>query len=473
MQGLKFVLINPNRLIRRGNIWNAVNSITPPLGLAILTSLLENAGHEVDLVDANALGLTTPEIISRIESDVEIIGLPSTTVEIEDVIDLAREIRRNFRNARILMGGVHPTVFHDALTAQGTCDLVIRGEGEDAILSLAERHSLESIPNLTWRTSEGKIVVNPMSGSYVDLDTLPFPAYHKLPMKNYHSALGAAKQNPSIGMITSRGCPGKCKFCYSGMYGSRIRMTSAQRVFEHILYLRNNYGIREISFYDDTFTTNKRRIVNLCDLLLSEKVNMSWSCFARVDSVNPDLLAHMKKAGCHQISFGFESADESVLKAINKRVNLDKVSNAISWTKRAGIDIRGAFMIGNPGENEESIRKTIEYSKKIGIQFAIYNISTPFPGTDLFRWAKEKGLLKHTRWGLYDLAHPVLDLPTVSSQTVQEYYHKAYREVYFRPSYILKRILSLRTKYEFKTHLSAFLGILSTSLKRKAYEQPV
>ena len=239
---------------------------------------------------------------------------------------------------------------------------------------------------------------------------------------------------------------------------------------EHILYVKSAYGIREISFYDDTFTTNRKRVEKLCKLMISEKVHMSWSCFARVDSVNPEILRLMKQAGCHQICYGFESADEDILKAINKRINTNDVINAVSWTKKAGIDIRGAFMLGNPGETEKSIRKTIEYSKKIGIQFAMYNITTPFPGTALFDWANEKGFIKHTDWNLYDLAHPIMELPTISSEAVQKSYHKAYKEYYLRPAYIIQRLLSIQTRDELKTYIKVFAGILSMLKKgRKGY----
>jgi len=458
---MKFLFINPNRLIERKNIWSVVNSITPPLGIATLTAVLENEGCEAEIIDAAALNLEIPEILSRIPPDINIIGLTATTPEIESVISIAKSIRNQFPEIKILLGGVHPTIFHEMLVEEGHCDMVVRGEGEDTILAIARKLPLETIPNLTWRSPEGNVVANPQRDTFVNLDELPFPSYRKLPMKKYRSALGAAKLSPSIGMITSRGCPGKCTFCFSGMFGSRIRLMSPEKIMEHILYVKSAYGIREISFYDDTFTTNRKRVEKLCKLMISEKVHMSWSCFARVDSVNPEILRLMKQAGCHQICYGFESADEDILKAINKRISTNDVINAVSWTKKAKIDIRGAFMLGSPGETERSIRKTIEYSKKIGIQFAIYNITTPFPGTALFDWANEKGFIKHTDWNLYDLSHPIMELPTIASEAVQKSYHKAYKEYYLRPAYIIQRLLSIQTRDELKTYIKVFAGILS------------
>jgi radical SAM superfamily enzyme YgiQ (UPF0313 family) len=465
---MKFVFINPNRSIEKGNIWNVVNSLTPPMGLACLSSVLEEKGFEADIIDASALDLSFNEIVSSIKGHIDYVGISSTTVEIEDAIDLARGLRRTFPEVMILMGGVHPTIFHESLVGDGICDMVIRGEGEEVIIDIAQGRNLEEVPNLTWRSPSGDVVVNPQVNRYVDLEKLPIPSYHKLPMDLYQAALGAAKRSPSMGMITSRGCPGKCTFCYSGMHGKRIRMQSAEKVFEQILFLKKNYGIREISFYDDTFTTNKKRVERLCDLLLENRTNITWSCFARADMVNPDLLRKMKRAGCHQVGYGFESADEEVLKAINKRVNTGQINEAVAWTRDAGINVRGAFMLGNPGETEESIERTIAYAIKIGIQFAMFNITTPFPGTALYESAVEQGMVMHTNWSRYDLSHSVLNLPSVRPDTVESYYSKAYRAFYMRPAYILQRILSIQSWYELKIHFKAFLGMLNGVLiKRK------
>jgi len=438
-----------------------VNSVTPPLGLATLAAVLDTHAFEAEIIDAAAEELGIPAILARIGTDAAMIGLSATTPEIDRVAEVAQELRRHRPNATILLGGVHPTLFHESLVRDGVCDMVVRGEGEAAVLALAKQSPLDTIPGLTWRAADGSVVINPPATGYVVLDELPFPSYQKLPMRFYRSALGAAKRSPSIGLITSRGCPGTCTFCYSGMFGQKIRFMSAERVLEHMLFLKHTYGIREISFYDDTFTANRKRIEKLCELLLSGNAQLSWSCFARVDTVEPALLALMKKAGCHQIGFGFESADENILKAINKRIGTSDINRAVSWTREAGLDIRGAFMIGNPGETEESVNRTIEYSKKLGIQYAVYNITTPFPGTELSRWAGEQGFVKHTQWGLYDLAHPILELPTISSDAVLKAYQRAYREFYLRPSYILRRLASIRTREDFLTYANAFRGILS------------
>ena len=458
---MRFLLINPNRHIAGSNIWSVINSVTPPMGLAMLSAVLESAGHGTDIVDAYAENLDDDQILSAVAHDTDIIGITATTSEIDGAVDLSRTVRNHFPEKKILMGGVHPTVFHESLVADGVCDMVIRGEGEKAILRLARGAPLKDIPNLTWKSADGEVVVNRGGDEFMPIDELPMPSYHKLPMRKYRSAIGAAKRSPSIGMITSRGCPGKCTFCYSGMFGKKIRFLTAENICRQILHLQSAYGIREISFYDDTFTANLKRIERLCDLLLANRVDITWSCFARVDSVKPAILKRMKEAGCHQIMYGFETTDEGILRAINKKTGTARYADVVSWTRDAGIDIRGAFMLGSPGETEASMEATIEYAKKIDIRYAIFNITTPFPGTALFDWASGHGYLGHRRWAEYDLSHAILNLPTISPAAVQSGYQKAYRDFYFRKSYILSHLLSIRTVDNLKIHAAAALKIFT------------
>ena len=464
---MRFLFINPNRRIARSNIWSLVNSVTPPLGLAILCAVLDANGHESGIIDAYAENLQTEDIMSAVSTDIDVIGITATTPEIESAAIIAKSIRKRFPDKKIIMGGVHPTVFHQNLVEEDICDMVVRGEGEQAILLIAAKTPMQNIPNLTWKSADGKVIVNPQKEEYVHLDDLPMPSYNKLPMRRYRSAIGAAMRSPSVGMITSRGCPGKCTFCYSGMFGEKIRYLSAENVYQQIIYLQTNYGIREISFYDDTFTANLRRVEQLCQLIISNHIDISWSCFARVDTVNPGILQLMKNAGCHQIMYGFETTDENILKAVNKRVKLNQYENVISWTRDAQIDIRGAFMLGSPEETQASMRATIAYAKKIDIQYAIFNITTPFPGTELFNWAVQTGTLRHKRWAEYDLSHVILSLPSVSPQKVQDYYKKAYREFYFRLSYILPRLLNIKTMDDLRMYFTAAKGFILNVLKGK------
>lgn len=464
---MRFLLVNPARNVEKDNIWSIVKSSTPPIGLAVLAALLEQRGVPVDIIDAQALQLTNEEVVDLAcaNGTYDIIGLTATTPEITSAINTAQLMRNAFPEARILFGGVHPTLFHRELVEAGIADFVIRGEGEEPIPMLATAVSLHEVPSLTWRSDSGEVVVNPLTEGLADLNSLPLPAYHKLPMERYHSALGAARRSPSLGMITSRGCPGTCTFCYSGMFGKKIRYVSADLVFEHILFLKKQYGIREISFYDDTFTSNKRRVIDLCTRLIKERLDISWSCFARVDTVDQELLNVMQRAGCHQIMYGFESGDDSVLMILNKRVTSNNYSDIVRMTRAAGIDIRGAFMIGSPGESEQSLISTIQFSTSLNIQFAIFNITTPYPGTELYAWAEKNDFLIHRNWEQYDLAHAVMKLPTLSKEMIQKYYRQAYRTFYFRPTYILRRLPGIFSPALITAGWEVFSGLFQNWLK--------
>jgi anaerobic magnesium-protoporphyrin IX monomethyl ester cyclase len=372
---------------------------------------------------------------------------------------IAKKVRERLPHVKIIMGGAHPTIFHDELVRNNICDMVIRNEGESPIMELAKNTSYQLIPNLTWRNSVNEVIINPDSTKYVNLDKLPMPAYEKLPMLLYHSALGAARQEPAIGMITSRGCPGKCTFCFPGMFGSQIRIMSAPRIIQHIEHLQRNYGIREISFYDDTFTASNKNVAELCQLILKKEIKLSWSCFTRLDTVTPELLLLMKKAGCHQIMYGFETTNECILKTINKQTTLRQFQNVLAWTRAAKINVRGAFMLGNPGETESSMDKTINFAKNAGIKYAVFNITTPYPGTTLYKEFLQKNSLLHQDWNLYDRAQPILKLDTVSDEIVQKYYYKSYRDFYLRPTYILRHIFSIRTLSELRIYTKAAFKI--------------
>lgn len=456
---MNFVFINPPRNIAANNIWRIINSENPPLGLALLSAIWDAQGHTSQIIDAAALQLKIPEIIALINPVTDFVGITATTPEISRALVIARKVREVFPSIKIIMGGVHPTVFHEELVRDKFCDMVIRNEGEIPITELAKGTPYNLIPNLTWRKSNNEVVVNPDAATYVDLNNLPFPAYDKLPMNLYHSALGAAIQKPSIGMITSRGCPGKCTFCFSGMFGSPIRFMSPARIIEHIEHLQNNYGIREISFYDDTFTVNQKNVAELCQLMIAKNLKLSWSCFARLDAVTPELLLLMKEAGCHQIMYGFETIDENILKNINKGINLTQFQKAIDWTKAAKINIRGAFMLGNPGETLASMERTINYAKTIRIPFAIFNITTPYPGTAMYNEFASKNLLLHRNWEIYNLAEPILKLDTVSAEAVKQFYYKAYRDFYLRPDFILRHIFAKNTLAELLIYVKAILRI--------------
>ncbi len=457
---LDILFINPPWYKKSGNIWKNISACLPPFGLALLASLAREKGFKVSILDCNALRLGLDKIEEYLPTSVpRFIGITATTVLISNALELAQIIKKKYPETKIIMGGVHPTIRPEEVLNFEVVDYLVMGEGEDSFLELLSDRNLAEIKGIGFK-SNGKPIINPPREIIPDINVFPIPAYDLLPMDKYYSAPGSYKRLPSLGMITSRGCPGRCTFCKGNILGERIRFRSAQKIFDEIIFLQKNYGIRDICFYDDTFTAHKQNVKDFCDLILKKNLDLTWSCFSRVDTVDFETLKKMKKAGCHQIMYGVESAEPKILENLNKRFTLQKVEETIFATKKAGIDTRLAFMIGSPGETEETIKKTIKYAIYLDPDFVSFNITTPYPGTEMFSWADKNKFLIHKDWQRYDLATPVMELTTISSEKVLSYYKKSHRQFYLRPSYILKRLTKIRNIEDLKMHIKSFINLV-------------
>jgi anaerobic magnesium-protoporphyrin IX monomethyl ester cyclase len=343
----------------------------------------------------------------------------------------------------VVLGGVHPTVLPEEVLAEKAVDIVVRGEGEKTILDIAAGMPLTDIKGISYRDQK-TVIHNPDQELIADLDTIPLPAYHLLPMDKYRPAAGAAKQLPATSVLATRGCPGRCTFCYR-IFGPRLRFRSGSLVAEEVKLLQDRYGFKEICFYDDTFTALKKEVYSFCRSLSELGMSLTWSCFSRIDHFNKDLFQTMKNSGCHQIMYGVETLSSEILNNINKRLNPERVRKVIRYTQSIGIQVRAAFMLGNPGETEQTLKETICDAIRLDPDLAIFNITTPYPGTEMYAWADMNNYLRTKNWDDYDLSTPVMELPTVSSQVVRSYYQNAHKRFYFRPSYIFRRIAKLRS----------------------------
>jgi radical SAM superfamily enzyme YgiQ (UPF0313 family) len=434
----------------------------PPLGLAWMAAVLERQGHHVHILDAHAERVNIDRFPDRLRElgQFNIIGITATTALINNALEIARMAKAQQPASKVVLGGVHPTVLPEEVLAEKAVDLVVRGEGENTILDIASEKPFTEIDGISFRIDR-QVQHNPERALIKNLDTIGMPAWHLLPMDKYYPAAGTSKRLPAISMLTTRGCPGRCTFCYR-IFGQRLRVRSGRKIAEEVKYLQDNYGIREICFYDDTFTVHKKEVYAFCQGLDELGVDITWSCFSRVDTVNEDLLATMKECGCHQIMYGIESASPAILKNIGKRTESVKAEEAVRITRKVGIDVRAAFMLGNPGETKETLEETLTYAIKLNPEIAIFNITTPFPGTEMFDWAKANGYLTTTDWEDYDLANPVMELPTISSEQIQQFYQKAYRKFFLRPSYLAMRIAKIRSVVDLIDAGRALKAVVST-----------
>jgi len=458
---MKVLLIDPPRTpISDGNIWKTLKRNLPSLGLFYIASLLEDNGHSPKIVDLNIEVFNRDGFVRMVkEEGFELIGITATTVQINSALFIAKTIKDAFPDKKIVMGGPHPNVMLEDVLAEDVVDYVVRGEGEFTMLELAGEKDLPDIQGLSYKSGR-KIISNPRRPPIKDLDKLPFPARHLVSMYKYGPTPGNYKRLPAFSMITSRGCPGKCTFCNTDIFGKSIRFRSARNIADEIIHLIDEYRIKEISFYDDTFTISRANIEELSRIIMSERIDITWSCMSRIDCVNLQLLKLMKQAGCHSICYGIESSDEKILSNIKKRIKLSHVPEVIRWTKQAGIDVRISLMLGSPGETEKTLKNNIRYAVSLKPDLFIYNITTPFPGTEMFKWAKDKGYLKTLDWDDYDLGKVVMNLPDLRPETVEKYYRLAYRRSYIRPSYVFQRLKKIDSYESFVMHFKIFKEML-------------
>ena len=321
---LDMLFIDPPWIIEnKDNIWRNIGSCLPNLGIAYIASVLEKDGKDIAILDCTAEGLFN---IHNIENRLKeypsprFIGITSTTPLINNGFKIAKLCKQIFPDASIVFGGVHPSVMTEETLVNSVVDFVVRDEGEMTVRELVDGISPSQIDGLSWKDN-GKIIHNSQRQLIKDLNKIPPPAYHLLPMKKYRPAIGSYKRLPAMSMFATRGCPGRCTFCHRTFYG-KLRARSARNIIEEIMILKRNYGIKEITFYDDTFTTFKNVISEFCERIIYDKVDITWSCFTRVNHIDIEILKCMKEAGCHLVLFGVESADEQILKNINKKVSL-------------------------------------------------------------------------------------------------------------------------------------------------------
>ena len=250
-------------------------------------------------------------------------------------------------------------------------------------------------------------------------------------------------------------------FCSASViWGSKYRYRSPENIVAEIEECIEKFNIREFSITDELFTISRERVVLFCEKVLSEKLNIAWVCMSRAGYVDKEMLEIMKKAGCREISFGLESGDEEMLARIHKQNTLEAARKSIHLVKEAGIKTHASFMIGNLGESENSIRKTIDFAKELNTDIAAFFIASPLPGTELYKDARRLSYIRSdAEWKDFSplsKTKPVLQLPNLSPEDLQKWHRRAIKEYYLRPRYILKRIFSLKGRIDF---LNLFDGV--------------
>lgn len=372
-------------------------NIVPPLGLASIAAFLDQEKIENDIIDCYANPDSDALILEYVRTQKpDFIGFSCTTSSFFDGVRIARLAKAILPTLKIVFGGVHVSSLKEAILQE--CDIIdycVIGEGEQTLKELlcSEVDRLSEVKNIVFRKTDGTVVFTGLRKKQMDLDTLPFPAYHKLagypdsyklPIFNYPKA-------PNASCISSRGCPYSCSYCDRSVFQKSFRYNSAQYLYNHLKYLKDTFGIKHIIFYDDQFTFNRKRVEEFTSLMIDNQLDMTFNCAARAEHLDFELLKQMKAAGCWMISLGIETGDPDLLAQHRQNPDLEMMRDKIDLIKKAGIRVKGLLMMGLPGETEESIRRSQQYVYSLPIDDFNLAKFTPFPGSPIYKEIKEQG----------------------------------------------------------------------------------
>lgn len=438
----------------------------PPLGILYIASHAEKyTDHKIEILDmiVEEMGYDTLENeIKRRKPDV--VGVTTTTFTLIDSVIVAKIIKNVDKDIKIIFGGPHAHIYPEETINIPEVDFLVLGEGEITFTELLQKidnyEELKEVKGIVFKHG-GKIVNTGFKGFIGDLDSLPFPARHLTPYKKYYSLI--AQRNPITTMLTSRGCPYRCLFCYRPHMGKKFRARSPGNVVEEMEECRN-MGIHEILIYDDTFNIDRKRVLDICTLIKERGLDIYFDIRARIDRINKEMLIALKKAGCVRIHYGVESANQRILNILRKDITIEQVEKIIKMTRDVGIETLAYFMIGNPTETREEILNTIKFAKKLKPDYCHFSVTTPFPATPLYELGLEKGIF-NDYWKDFAM-NPTEDfIPELWEENFNrdeligllEY---GYKSFYIRPSYVFKEILKVRSFEDFKRKAKAGLRIL-------------
>jgi anaerobic magnesium-protoporphyrin IX monomethyl ester cyclase len=463
---MKITLINPpfekEYSVGESKSVRYVLNVVQPLGLAYLANVLEENKFAVDMFDFT-VSKWDKNAKKRIASgEPKIIGLTATTPGFETAKYIAGELKKELPEAIFVIGGAHITAMPYQAMDESCFDAGIIGEGEQTFLELAkhvqENGTLGSVNGIIFRDKQNYIIT-PKREFIADLDSIPFPARHLLPaLGRYRPTPASYKRLPVATIMTSRGCPSQCVFCFRGIFGNAFRQRSAENILAEVDEVVNRYGAREIRFFDDLFTLDKERTYQVC--LGMRKRKIPWTCLTAVNAVTKDLLGEMKNSGCWQVLYGLESGSERMLGLLKKGNTIQQNSRAVGLAQEAGLSVRADFIVGTPGETKDSMRETLKFALDMDLDYAHFNKFVPFPGTELYSKLVSQGhKFDFKKCSIIDHSALVYVPEGISRQEYREFLDSSFRKFYLRPKYIFKRLLSINSMDELIGQIRGLLAI--------------
>ncbi len=467
----------------KSSVWTSPELL--PLGLAYLAAMLERAGHSVRIYDAVAEDEPLEAVLDQAISagrPYDLVGVTAVTPLIKEAWAVAALAKQ--RGAVTVLGGPHPTILPDESLARPEVDLVVRGEGEEAIVEIAEAlesskfhvpsfaltgsspkgsTSFAGILSLSYKDERGQIVHNPLRPLRTDLDSLPFPAHHLFNVERYSNLQpltdGQHKNPRAFTIMTSRGCPYSCIYCSKAIEGKVWRPRSVASVVAEWRWLSEDMRATEIGVADDVFNIRLDRAKDICRALIAEGLTrVPWITIhgIRADHTDLELFQLMKRSGCRRVGFGVESGNQRVLDGLKKHQSIADVRTAFRLARQAGLQTMGFFMFGLPGENEAAMDDTIRLALELDPDMANFMITSPFPGTELYDLVRREGRLFSHDWADFAIHedHARYEIGEVTAELVVRKWHEAYRRFYLRPGRLARQALQPDTWRRLPTYLN-------------------
>jgi len=423
-----------------------------PFWLAYAVGILDKEREfEINAIDAPAESYSLNKTIEKIFQFVpRLVIIDTSTPSIYNDINIAQKIKERLPSTFIVLVGTHPSALpEETLKLNNKIDAVARREYDYTIRDLAyclkNEGDLKKVDGLVFK-KDNRIIYNKPRTLIENLDEIPFVSQVYKKYFNIKNYFFAASDYPMVMIITGRGCPHQCFFCVypQTFHSRRYRLRSPENVVNEFEYIiRNLPQVREIGIEDDTFTANRQRTIEICQLIIERDIKIKWYCNVRPD-LDLETMKWMNKAGCHLLTVGFESGNQQILNNIHKGIQIEQIREFVKNTKKTGLLVHGCFMAGNPGETKETMEQTLKFAKELNCDSMQFYPLMIYPGTEAYQWAKESGYLttlNYEKWanqeGMYN---SVLNLPNLTSQEILDYCNRATKEYYLRPAYISMKL---------------------------------
>jgi radical SAM superfamily enzyme YgiQ (UPF0313 family) len=467
---MNVTLINPPITAgeRYGSVVKEGGGRQAPLGICYIAAVLEKNGINVSVIDAEAESLSYEQVIQRMERfKTNFVGITSTTVAFHRALELAKLIKEEKKDLFVLIGGPHISSIPMHAMAFDCFDAAVYGEGEyttlDVVNAVKDGKSIKNIPGVVYREN-GEVKLSERREYIEDLDELPYPARHLLPDKNlYNPPPMNYLKRPVLSVVTSRGCPNQCIFCDKAVFGNRFRFHSAKRIVDEIEFLIKEFGAKEISIVDDTFTVNKDRVFEFCRLMRERKVKIHWNARISENTVTKEMLVEMKEAGCWYLEIGVETGNLEVMKFIRKGTTLEKIREIVTWADKLGMVVKGFFIIGHEIDTEDTLKDTINFAKSIPLTDVVVTIMTPFPNTEAYNVAEKYGKFIHKQdYSKFNAWEVVYVGNNLTEDKLKYYWKKMYKDFYFRPITVWRHLKHLRDFTALKRYMRGVKVLLKT-----------